>query len=73
MNAAKKIIILALDRIETIVNKKVHFKENTGIDLQTYFDHTIGVTLRPGGVKQVKLWCSVSQGHYFKTQPLHHT
>ncbi|WP_276371822.1 WYL domain-containing protein [Chryseolinea sp. H1M3-3] len=70
---SKKIIILALDRIETISNKKVPFKDNTGIDLQKYFDHTIGVTLRPGGVKEVQLWCSVSQGHYFKTQPLHPT
>jgi predicted DNA-binding transcriptional regulator YafY len=71
--ASRNKIILALDRIETIVKKKVPFKPNTGIDVQKYFDHTIGVTLHPGGVKEVELWCSVSQGHYFKTQPLHAT
>ncbi len=70
---SKNKIILALDRIETLANKKVPFKPYKGIEVQKYFDHTIGVTINPGGVKEVQLWCSVSQGHYFKTQPLHST
>ncbi len=70
---SKKKIILALDRIENLVKKKVPFKPYTGIDVQKYFDHTIGVTINPDGVKEVQLWCSASQGHYFKTQPLHAT
>jgi predicted DNA-binding transcriptional regulator YafY len=70
---SKNKIILALDRIEKIVNKKAAFKPYTGMDVQQYFDHTIGVTINAGGVKEVQLWCSVSQAHYFKTQPLHAT
>ena len=66
-------VILALDRIENIVNKKIAFKPYKGIEAQKYFNHTIGVTIDPSGVKEIRLWCSVSQGHYFKTQPLHAT
>ncbi len=70
---SRKKIILALDRIENLTIKKIPFKPYTGIDVQKYFDHTIGVTVNADGVKEVQLWCSVSQGHYFKTQPLHET
>lgn len=66
-------IILALDRIESMMNKKVPFKPYKGIDVQKYFDHTIGVTINPVGVKEIQLWCSSAQGNYFKTQPLHAT
>lgn len=66
-------LILALDRIQDIANKKISFKPYKGIDVQKYFDHTIGVTINPAGVKEIKLWCSVKQGHYFKTQHLHAT
>jgi predicted DNA-binding transcriptional regulator YafY len=66
-------LILALDRIESISAKKVSFKEYKGIDIQKYFDHTIGVTLNDRGVKEVKLWFSASQGNYIKTQHLHAT
>jgi predicted DNA-binding transcriptional regulator YafY len=66
-------LILALDRIENIsANKKIVFKPYKGIDVQKYFDHTI-VTINNHGIKEVKLWFSVSQGHYIKTQHLHAT
>ena len=66
-------LILALDRIEKIASKKIAFKPYKGIDVQKYFNHTIGVTINPTGVKEIRLWCSVKQGHYFKTQHLHAT
>jgi predicted DNA-binding transcriptional regulator YafY len=67
-------LILALDRIEKITtNHKIDFKPYKGIDVQKYFDHTIGVTINNHGIKEVKLWLSVSQGNYIKTQHLHAT
>jgi predicted DNA-binding transcriptional regulator YafY len=66
-------LILALDRIESITNKKTTFKENKGTDVQKYFEHTIGVTINPTGVKEIRLWFSPSQGNYLKTQYLHAT
>ncbi len=38
-------LILALDRMEHIGHVKIPFKPYKGIDIQKYFDHTIGVTL----------------------------
>ncbi|MFM9837596.1 MAG: helix-turn-helix transcriptional regulator [Cyclobacteriaceae bacterium] len=66
-------LILALDRIESITNKKIDFKPYKGIAVQKYFDHTLGVTINPNGIKEIRLWFSVAQGHYLKTQPLHAT
>jgi predicted DNA-binding transcriptional regulator YafY len=67
-------LILALDRIERITpNKKIAFKPYKGIDVQKYFDHTIGVTINPTGVKEIRVWFSVTQGNYLKTQHLHAT
>jgi predicted DNA-binding transcriptional regulator YafY len=67
-------LIFALDRIENLaVNKTTAFKPYKGIDIQKYFNHTIGVTINSSGVKEVKLWFSPSQGNYIKTQHLHET
>jgi len=65
--------LFALDRIINISKRKVPFRPNTGIDLQKYFEHTIGVTIGNTDVKEVRLWCSPTQGHYLKTQHLHAT
>lgn len=64
-------VVLALDRIENIIPKKARYKPYRGQDIQTYFEHTLGVTINTTGVKEIRLWFSVSQGHYLKTQPLH--
>ena len=66
-------LILALDRIEKITNKKIVFTPNKGVELQHYFGHTIGVTISKSGVSELRLWCSPTQGNYFKTQHLHAT
>lgn len=64
-------VVLALDRIENITPRKTRYKPYRGQDIQTYFEHTLGVTINSTGVKEIRLWFSVSQGHYLKTQPLH--
>jgi predicted DNA-binding transcriptional regulator YafY len=64
-------VVLALDRIENIAPKKLRYKPYRGQDIQSYFEHTLGVTINATGVKEIRLWFSVAQGHYLKTQPLH--
>lgn len=71
--ARKNKVVLALDRIESITTARVVFKPYKGIDIQRYFSHTIGVTIKSSGVKEIRLWCSAPQGNYLKTQPLHIT
>lgn len=66
-------LVLALDRIEAIQTTRAPFIPNKGIDLRKYFDHTLGVTIKETQVREIKLWFSVNQGHYIKTQSLHGT
>jgi predicted DNA-binding transcriptional regulator YafY len=67
-------LILALDRMEHITpQRKVAFKPYKGVDMQNYFDHTIGVTINTTGVKEIRVWFSAAQGNYLKTQHLHAT
>jgi predicted DNA-binding transcriptional regulator YafY len=66
-------LILALDRMEHIASLRVAFKPYKGAEVQKYFDHTIGVTITPHHVTDIRLWCSPSQGNYIKTQHLHTT
>ena len=66
-------LVLALDRMENIAPMKTAFNPNKGVDVQKYFDHTIGVTIKDTGVKEVRLWFSAAQGNYIKTQHLHAT
>src|SRR5687768_3500329 len=59
--------------IESITNKKIPFKANKGNRRTKYFEHTIGVTINPAGVKDIRLWVSPLQSNYLKTQHLHAT
>lgn len=69
----KSKVVLALDRIQSIASARDTFKPYKGADLQQYFSHTIGVTLKNTGIKEIKLWFSPTQGNYIKTQHLHAT
>lgn len=66
-------LIMALDRIERMVPVKTPFKPYKGDEVQKYFDHTIGVTIASSAIKEIRLWCSVAQANYIRTQPLHAT
>lgn len=66
-------LVLALDRIENISPAHVTFKPYKGADIQQYFSHTLGVTIKNTGVKEIRLWFSAAQGNYIKTQHLHAT
>lgn len=67
------ILILGLDRIVNIEKASAPFMTCNAKEVQTYFDHLIGVTLPMRKVQEIRLWFSSAQGHYIKTQHLHST
>jgi predicted DNA-binding transcriptional regulator YafY len=69
-----KIMNLALDRIETIEDHEEKYKENTTLDLATYYNDCIGVTKWPGqNDSEVIFWVDSDNAPYVITKPLHHT
>jgi predicted DNA-binding transcriptional regulator YafY len=65
---------LALDRIQTVDVHTDEYRENTTIDLATYYNDTIGVTKSPGQRDcQVVFWIDNDNAPYVITKPLHHT
>ena len=72
--ARSNVIILALDRIESVGDDMaVPYKPNTSLQANEYFKHTLGITIGDGPVEDVILWFTPSLGHYIKTQHLHTT
>jgi predicted DNA-binding transcriptional regulator YafY len=65
---------LALDRIQTIETHIEDYRENTSIDLATYYSDVIGVTKSPGQRdNEVIFWIDNANAPYIITKPLHHT
>jgi predicted DNA-binding transcriptional regulator YafY len=65
---------LALDRIQTIETHMEDYRENTSIDLATYYSDVIGVTKSPGQRdNEVIFWIDNANAPYIITKPLHHT
>lgn len=67
------VIILALDRIESIEPEKVRYKPNTYLNAHEYFRNTIGVTHTKKPVENIVLWFSPGMANYIKTQHLHNS
>lgn len=68
------IMNLALDRIETVAEHEENYRENTTLDLATYYDNCIGVTKTPGQRDcEVIFWIDNDNAPYVITKPLHHT
>ncbi|WP_078345758.1 RNA 2'-phosphotransferase [Mucilaginibacter pedocola] len=65
---------LALDRIQTIEEHDEAYRENTTIDLATYYSDCIGVTKSPGQrAVEVVFWIEAAHAPYVVTKPIHHT
>lgn len=65
---------LALDRIAAIEEHHESYRENTQVDLTTYFNDIIGVTKSPGQRDcDVVFWVDQADAPYIITKPLHHT
>ena len=69
-----KLMNLALDRIQTIEEHQEDYRENTTLDLATYYDNCIGVTKSPDQRNtEVIFWVDNDNAPYVITKPLHHT
>lgn len=69
----KEVIVLALDRIESIKEENIPYRDDIALDDKEYFQHTIGITKGKGPVEEIQLAFTPEQGHYIKTLHLHHT
>jgi predicted DNA-binding transcriptional regulator YafY len=68
------LLTLALDRIQTIEEHEDAYRENTLIDLATYYSDVLGVTKSPGQRDvEVIFWIDSKNAPYVITKPLHHT
>lgn len=67
------LLTLALDRIQTFeTDKEEKYRENTLIDLATYYQDCIGVTKSPGQKDcEVIFWIEEEHAPYIITKPLH--
>lgn len=64
----------ALDRIQSIEDHEEPYRENTTLDLSTYYNDVIGVTKSPGQRDcEVVFWIDNDNAPYVVTKPLHHT
>lgn len=65
---------LALDRIQAIEDHEDSYRENTFINLATYYNNLIGVTKTPEQREsEVIFWIDNANAPYVITKPLHHT
>jgi predicted DNA-binding transcriptional regulator YafY len=65
---------LALDRVQAIIAHEDTYRENTSINLATYYSDVIGVTKSPGQRDcEVVFWVDSKNAPYVITKPLHHT
>jgi RNA:NAD 2'-phosphotransferase (TPT1/KptA family)/predicted DNA-binding transcriptional regulator YafY len=68
------LLTLALDRIQTVEEHLDDYRENTTLDLATYYDDCIGVTKSPGQRDcEVVFWIDTANAPYVITKPLHPT
>jgi predicted DNA-binding transcriptional regulator YafY len=65
---------LALDRIQSVEEHAEAYRENTEIDLATYYSDVLGVTKQPGQRDvEVVFWIDNANAPYIITKPVHHT
>ncbi len=68
------LLTLALDRIKTIDIHEDKYRENTRVDLATYYSDVLGVTKSPNQRDcEVVFWIDSANAPYVITKPLHHT
>lgn len=72
-DSRNQVITLGFDRIESVRNEPMAYKENDTIKPYTYFKNTLGVTHTAAAPEEIVLWFSPSQSPYIKTQSLHET
>jgi len=68
------LLTLALDRIQDVQEDAEDYRENTMLDLTTYYSNCLGVTKSPNQREgDVFFWVDNESAPYIITKPLHHT
>lgn len=68
------LLTLALDRIQTVEEHADDYRENTELNLNTYYNDVLGVTKSPNQRDcEVVFWIDAANAPYVITKPLHHT
>ncbi len=70
---SSKIKTFGLDRFVSLQLTETKFSVDKGFSPEHFFKYSIGITASNEKPKKVVLSFSPKQGHYIKTQPLHHS
>ncbi len=68
--AEERVLILALDRIHGLESRSEVFARRPGLDIETYFRHTVGVSVS-APPQRVVLRIDREQAPYLLTKPIH--
>ncbi|OLY91451.1 Predicted DNA-binding transcriptional regulator YafY, contains an HTH and WYL domains [Cnuella takakiae] len=70
----EQVIVMALDRINSLETSPLSFVSDSGFNPDTYFQHSVGITQLHDAVPEtVVLSFSPQQAAYILSQPLHHS
>ena len=67
----ERVLILALDRIQAVVDTGEAFAQRPGLDVDTYFRHTVGVSVTDSPPERVVLRVAHHRAPYLITKPIH--
>lgn len=65
------VLILALDRIQAVEDTGESFAQRPGLDIDTYFAHTVGVSVTDQPPERVVLRATRHRAPYLMTKPIH--
>ncbi len=68
-----QVMILALDRIHHLRDTGQTFERRPGLEPETFFEHTVGVSVTNEPPMEVVLRLSLSRAPYVITKPIHHS
>ena len=68
-----RLMIFALDRIRGVRDTGEAFERRPGLEPETFFRHTIGVSVTDQPPEEVRIRLSTARAPYVLTKPLHHS
>ena len=66
-----RVLILALDRLQAVADTGEPFVRRPGLDIDTYFAHTVGVSVTERPPEEVVLRVALHRAPYLITKPIH--
>lgn len=69
----QRIMTLALDRIQDVKETDEQFELKPGLDIETFFKNTVGVSVSDKAPEEVVLHVSRYRAPYILTKPIHHS